>query len=189
MNQYRVPILREVDSNVNESDPDHIRGVKNANLLLGTDYGKGDVVEVVFLDRVGDEFFQRVESEPDIADDPLYRQFKRDLPRGEAVVCIDDTDLLPEEFDRDPVKSPGDDGVMTEKCCVNCGTVMETFEGGPTAPSSVNGGYCDDCKEELGEVECSNCGRSYKPDLEPDWSESVIPVGRCSDCWPGAMGP
>ena len=70
-------------------------------------------------------------------------------------------------------------------CRHGCGTVMDTYVSiDPAAPESIPGGYCDDCKEDLAEVKCPNCGRSYKPDLEPRWSESVIPAGKCSDCWP-----
>ena len=107
-NPYRVPIQREVDDTRDESDPDHIRGARYANLLFGTDYGAGDAVEVVYLDRIGDGFFQRAERrQPELADSALYRHFKRDLSEGEAVVCVDNTDLLPPEFSRDPAKSPG----------------------------------------------------------------------------------
>jgi hypothetical protein len=101
-NPYRLPIRREVGDGRDESDPDHIRGAKYANLLFGTDYGQGDVVEMVYLDRIGDGFFQRTErSRPAITDDPRYRHFKRDLSKGTAVVCVDDTGLLPPEFDAD----------------------------------------------------------------------------------------
>lgn len=99
MNDFRVPILREVGDEADESDPDHIRGAKYANLLLGTDYGRGDVVEMFYIDRVRDRFFQRVESErPGLSDKPLYRQFKRGVSLS-GPICVDDTDLLPDEFD------------------------------------------------------------------------------------------
>ena len=98
-NPYRLPIRREVGEDRDESDPDHIRGTKYANLLFGTDYGKGDIVEMIYLDRIGDGFFQRMErSRPALADDPLYRHFKRDVSEGEALVCVNDTGLLPPEF-------------------------------------------------------------------------------------------
>lgn len=101
-NPYRLPIRREVGDGRDESDPDHIRGVKYANLLFGTDYGEGDVVEMVYLDRIRDRFFRRMErSRPALTDDPLYRQFKRDVSEGEALVCVDDTGLLPPEFSAD----------------------------------------------------------------------------------------
>jgi hypothetical protein len=102
-NPYRVPIQREVGDDPDDSDPDHIRGAKYANLLFGTDYGQGDVVEVIYLDRVHPEFCARIErSRPAITDDPLYIVFKRDPD----VICVDDADLLPPEFDRDRAKSP-----------------------------------------------------------------------------------
>lgn len=106
-NRYRVPIQREIGEVANESDPDHIRGAKYANLLFGTDYGRGDTVEMVYLDRIDDGFFQRVgRRQPALVDDALYRSFKRDLSAGRGVVSVDDTGLLPPEFSRDPMKSP-----------------------------------------------------------------------------------
>lgn len=109
MNSYVVPIKREVDDAANPSDADHIRGAKYANLLFGTDYGEGDAVEMFYLDRVDDRFFRRVERKlPDPSNDPLYRQFKRDVSAGRGIVCVagDDIDLLPPEFYRDPMRSP-----------------------------------------------------------------------------------
>ena len=109
MNSYVVPIKREVDGTANPSDADHIRGVKYANLLFGTDYGEGDAVEMFYLDRIDDRFFQRFESErPGLADGALYRQFKRDLSAGQGIVALAAGDLnrLPSEFSRDPARSP-----------------------------------------------------------------------------------
>lgn len=91
-----VPIQREVDASADDSDPDHIRGAKYANLLLGTDYGKGDVVQVVYLERVHPDFFEGIDpSEFNEGEQALYTAFRRD----HGVVCVDDTDLLPEEFE------------------------------------------------------------------------------------------
>lgn len=100
MNDFRVPIMREVDDIADSSDPDHIRGAKYANLLFGTDYGKGDVVDLLYVERVRPEFCTRIESErPALADDPLYIAFKR----NPGVICVgkDDNagDLLPDEFE------------------------------------------------------------------------------------------
>ena len=107
MNSFRVPILREVDGSTSESDPDHIRGAKYANLLFGTDYGKGSVVEVVFLDTIRSPFFERFEAErPSATNSPLYRQFKQEVSMGEGVICVDNTNLLPPEFHRDPARAP-----------------------------------------------------------------------------------
>ena len=109
MNSYVVPIKREVDGTANPSDADHIRGVKYANLLFGTDYGEGDVVEMFYLDRVGDRFFQRAESDqPELIDSALYRQFKRDVSEGQGIVSLatEDISRIPSEFDRDPMRSP-----------------------------------------------------------------------------------
>lgn len=107
MNEYRVPIRRDVDDSANKREPDHIRGAKYANLLFGADYDKGDVVEMVYLDRVGHEFFERVENErSEVTDSALYRMFRHELSEGRAIVCVEDVGMLPDEFDPDPVRSP-----------------------------------------------------------------------------------
>lgn len=91
----RVPIMREVGTGADNGDPDHIRGAKIANLLFGTDYGEGDVVEVVYLESVRTAFFEEVERQRQgLADNPLYRAFRSDP----TVVCVNPSnrDLLPE---------------------------------------------------------------------------------------------
>ena len=109
MNSYVVPIKREVDGTANPADADHIRGAKYANLLFGTDYGEGDVVEMFYLDRTDDRFFQRVERDrPELADSALYRQFKHDLSAGRGIVSVaaEAINRIPSEFERDPERSP-----------------------------------------------------------------------------------
>jgi DNA polymerase elongation subunit (family B) len=73
----------------------HVRGARYANLLLGTNFGRGSKPKHVYLEKVHPDFWQRVESErPDITDDPLYMEFKRDPD----VICFEYADQVPEEF-------------------------------------------------------------------------------------------
>jgi DNA polymerase elongation subunit (family B) len=73
----------------------HVRGAKYANLLLGTNFGRGSKPKHVYLEKVHPDFWQRIESErPEIADDPLYVEFKRDPD----VICFEYADQVPEEF-------------------------------------------------------------------------------------------
>lgn len=90
----RAPIRRALDEY--SPDPDHVRGAKYANLLLGEELGKGDVVEVIPLARVEPEFFAAVEAERGLAPetDPLYGEFKRDPD----LISLPSRDSLPEEF-------------------------------------------------------------------------------------------
>lgn len=92
--EVRVPILRQLTEY--NPDPDHVRGAKYANLLLDSSFEKGDVVRVVYLDRVDPAFFDRVEQERglDAQHDPLYAEFKREPD----VICVADLDDLPAEF-------------------------------------------------------------------------------------------
>lgn len=92
--EVRVPIMRQL--NEYDPDPDHVRGAKYANLLLGTAFEKGDVVCVVYLNRVEPSFFDQVEQERglDAQHDPLYAEFKRDPD----VICVADIGDLPAEF-------------------------------------------------------------------------------------------
>jgi DNA polymerase I len=82
-----------------DTDTAQVRGAKYANLLLGTNFQRGSKPKRLYLDRVDDRFFQRIESErPDITEEPLYRAFKRDVSEGEGVICFEFEDELPEEF-------------------------------------------------------------------------------------------
>jgi DNA polymerase I len=85
-----------------DTDTAQVRGAKYANLLLGTNFQRGSKPKRLYLDRVDDRFFQRIESErPDISDEPLYRAFKRDISEGNGVICFEFADQIPEEFDID----------------------------------------------------------------------------------------
>jgi DNA polymerase I len=79
-----------------DTDTAQVRGAKYANLLLGTNFGRGSKPKRLYLRRVHDDFFQRVEDELDLdpSTDPLYGEFKRDPD----VICFEYADQLPEEF-------------------------------------------------------------------------------------------
>ncbi|WP_372910023.1 DNA polymerase domain-containing protein [Salinigranum sp.] len=76
----------------------HVRGAKYANLLLGTNFGRGSKPKHVYLEKVHPDFWQRIESErPEITDDDLYVEFKRDPD----VICFEYADQVPAEFEVD----------------------------------------------------------------------------------------
>ena len=81
------------------TDTAQVRGAKYANLLLGTNFGRGSKPKRVYLDRVHSDFFERVEAELglDPAEDPLYGEFRQDPD----VICFEYADQLPEEFEID----------------------------------------------------------------------------------------
>ncbi|ELZ13717.1 DNA polymerase B region [Halovivax asiaticus JCM 14624] len=82
-----------------ETDTAHVRGAKYANLLLGTNFQRGSKPKRVYLDRVHDDFFQRIESENglDPAEDAVYEEFKR----NQDVICFEYDDQIPAEFEVD----------------------------------------------------------------------------------------
>lgn len=96
----RVPIMRRLDEY--DPDPDHVRGAKYANLLLGTDFEKGDVVHLIYLERVDPVFFEYAEEEHglDLETDPVYSEFKR----NPDVISVADPNDLPDEFT--PMEAP-----------------------------------------------------------------------------------
>ncbi|WP_380677453.1 DNA polymerase domain-containing protein [Salinigranum sp. GCM10025319] len=81
-----------------ETDTAHVRGAKYANLLLGTNFRRGSKPKHLYLEKVHPDFWERIESErPEIEDDPLYIEFKRDPD----VICFEYADEVPEEFNVD----------------------------------------------------------------------------------------
>jgi DNA polymerase I len=85
-----------------DTDTAQVRGAKYANLLLGTNFQRGSKPKRLYLDRVDDRFYQRIESEnPDITEGSLYREFKRDISEDKGVICFEFADEVPEEFDID----------------------------------------------------------------------------------------
>jgi DNA polymerase I len=82
-----------------DTDTAQVRGAKYANLLLGTNFQRGSKPKRLYLDRVDDRFFQRIEAErADIAENDLYREFKRDVSNGDGVICFEYADQIPDEF-------------------------------------------------------------------------------------------
>jgi DNA polymerase I len=82
-----------------DTDTAQVRGAKYANLLLGTNFQRGSKPKRLYLDRVDDRFFQRIESErSEIAENDLYRAFKRDVSNGDGVICFEYADQIPGEF-------------------------------------------------------------------------------------------
>jgi DNA polymerase elongation subunit (family B) len=82
-----------------DTDTAHVRGAKYANLLLGTNFGRGSKPKRLYLKRVHSDFFERVEAERglDPAENPLYGEFRRDPD----VICFEFADQIPEEFEID----------------------------------------------------------------------------------------
>ena len=81
-----------------DTDTAQVRGAKYANRVLGTNFQRGSKPKRLYIDRVHAGFFRRVESEnPELRDDPVYREFKRDPD----VICFEYADQLPEEFEID----------------------------------------------------------------------------------------
>jgi DNA polymerase elongation subunit (family B) len=79
-----------------DTDTAQVRGAKYANLLLGTNFGRGSKPKRVYLEGVHYDFFRAFEREhPGLADDPLYVEFKE----NQDVICIEYADQLPEEFE------------------------------------------------------------------------------------------
>ncbi|MFB6124516.1 MAG: DNA-directed DNA polymerase [Halanaeroarchaeum sp.] len=81
-----------------DTDTAHVRGAKYANLLLGTNFQRGSKPKRLYLAKVHPEFFRQIEAErPDIEEDPLYLEFKRDPD----VICYEYADQVPEAFEVD----------------------------------------------------------------------------------------
>ena len=81
-----------------DTDTAQVRGAKYANRVLGTNFQRGSKPKRLYIDRVHADFFERVEAEnPDLTDDPVYQEFKRDPD----VICFEYADQLPEEFEID----------------------------------------------------------------------------------------
>ncbi|MBO4246705.1 hypothetical protein IL252_02600 [Halomicrobium sp. IBSBa] len=82
-----------------DTDTAQVRGAKYANMLLGTNFQSGSKPKRLYLDRVHDDFFQRIEAEKglDPSKDPLYGEFRRDPD----VICFEFADQIPEEFEVD----------------------------------------------------------------------------------------
>ncbi|MFC6943196.1 DNA-directed DNA polymerase [Salinirubellus sp. GCM10025818] len=85
-----------------DTDTAHVRGAKYANLLLGTNFGRGSKPKRLYLKRVHSDFFERIEAEKglDPAGNPLYGEFRR----NPDVICFEFADQIPPEFEVDREK-------------------------------------------------------------------------------------
>jgi DNA polymerase I len=82
-----------------DTDTAQVRGARYANVLLGTNFGRGSKPKRVYLRKVHPEFFRRMEDERgfDPATDPVYAEFKRDPD----VICFEYDDQVPDAFEVD----------------------------------------------------------------------------------------
>ncbi|WP_435097101.1 DNA-directed DNA polymerase [Halarchaeum sp. P4] len=81
-----------------DTDTAQVRGAKYANLLLGTNFQRGSKPKRLYLEKVHPEFFRELEEErPELQDEPLYIEFKRDPD----VICYEYADQIPEAFEVD----------------------------------------------------------------------------------------
>jgi DNA polymerase I len=81
-----------------DTDTAQVRGAKYANLLFGTNFGRGSKPKRLYLEKNGihPDYFERIDD--DVAEDPLFESFKRDVSAGDGVVCFEYADQVPEEF-------------------------------------------------------------------------------------------
>ncbi|QLC34121.1 DNA polymerase elongation subunit [Halarchaeum sp. CBA1220] len=81
-----------------DTDTAQVRGAKYANLLLGTNFQRGSKPKRLYLKKVHPEFFRELEADrPELQDDPLYIEFKRDPD----VICYEYADQIPAAFEVD----------------------------------------------------------------------------------------
>ncbi|CCQ35890.1 DNA-directed DNA polymerase B (intein-containing) [Natronomonas moolapensis 8.8.11] len=86
-----------------ETDTAQVRGAKYANLLFGTNFASGSKPKRLYLEKVHPSFFRAIEEEKrlDPSVDQLYGEFKREAESGEAVICFEFDDQVPEAFEVD----------------------------------------------------------------------------------------
>ncbi|MEF8876051.1 MAG: DNA polymerase domain-containing protein, partial [Haloarculaceae archaeon] len=82
-----------------DTDTAHVRGAKYANLLLGTNFGRGSKPKRLYLKRVHSDFFERIEDERGI--DPSTNHVYGEFRRNPDVICFEFADQIPEEFEVD----------------------------------------------------------------------------------------
>ena len=97
----RIGIPGGIGKRLNEYETDtaQVRGAKYANLLLGTNFQRGSKPKRVYLERVHDDFFQRIEAENglDPSTNDIYEEFKR----NQDVICFEYDDQIPDAFEVD----------------------------------------------------------------------------------------
>jgi DNA polymerase I len=84
-----------------ETDTAQVRGAKYANLLLGTNFGRGSKPKRLYLEKNGvhPDYFETIDD--DVREHPLYDQFRQDVSAGDGVICFEYADQVPEEFQVD----------------------------------------------------------------------------------------
>jgi DNA polymerase I len=92
-----------------DTDTAQVRGAKYANLLLGTNFGRGSKPKRLYLERVKPAFFDRFEANnPELfppegrsglsGDQRRKRELYDEFRAEQDVICIEYEDQLPEEF-------------------------------------------------------------------------------------------
>jgi len=81
----------------------HVRGAIYANLLLGKNFGKGSKPKRIYLERVLERFYHKIERRRkwELERSDWYRQFKQEVASDddtEGAICIEYPEDLPEEF-------------------------------------------------------------------------------------------
>jgi DNA polymerase elongation subunit (family B) len=82
-----------------DTDTAHVRGAKYANLLLGTNFGRGSKPKRLYLKRVHSDFFERIEEERGL--DPSRNHVYGEFRRNPDVICFEFADQIPEAFEVD----------------------------------------------------------------------------------------
>ena len=86
-----------------DTDTAQVRGAKYANLLFGTNFASGSKPKRLYIEKVHPSFFRQVEEELDLdpSTDQLYGAFKREAESGDAVICFEFDDQVPDAFEVD----------------------------------------------------------------------------------------
>jgi len=81
----------------------HVKGAIYANLLLGTNLGKGSKPKRVYLERVLSQFWIKIERRRkwELERDDMYRQFKEEVASHddtEGAICFEYGQQIPDDF-------------------------------------------------------------------------------------------
>ena len=86
-----------------DTDTAQVRGAKYANRFLGTNFRRGSKPKRLYLKNVHSSFFRELESEMELdpSTDSLYGEFRREAESGDAVICFEFEDQVPDAFEVD----------------------------------------------------------------------------------------
>ncbi|MFO7925483.1 MAG: DNA-directed DNA polymerase [Halobacteriota archaeon] len=86
-----------------DTDTAQVRGAKYANRFLGTNFRRGSKPKRLYLKNVHSSFFRELETEMDLdpSTDSLYGEFRREAESGDAVICFEFEDQVPDDFEVD----------------------------------------------------------------------------------------